>query len=67
MSGILLIVLTGTLYPTFLEVLAGEKISVGAPYFNRTASPLIYRLVFFAWPLCFYHGVKARQRNWLSH
>jgi len=56
MSGILLIVVTGTLYPTFLEVLASEKISVGAPYFNKTTSPLIYMIgilcplaVFLSW------------------
>jgi len=47
LSGILLIVVTGTLYPTFLEAFTGEKISVGAPYFNSTIAPLFYILIFF--------------------
>lgn len=45
LSGILLIVVTGTLYPTFLEALTGDKISVGAPYFNSTIAPLFYILI----------------------
>ena len=32
------IVLTGTLYPLVLETLTGDKISVGAPFFNLSAS-----------------------------
>ncbi|MFT6072249.1 MAG: cytochrome c-type biogenesis protein CcmF [Alphaproteobacteria bacterium] len=47
LSGILLIVVTGTLYPTFLEALTGDKISVGAPYFNSTIAPLFYGLMAF--------------------
>ncbi|MFN0044217.1 MAG: heme lyase CcmF/NrfE family subunit [Alphaproteobacteria bacterium] len=33
-------VFLGTLYPLFLEALGGEKISVGAPYFDATFVPL---------------------------
>ncbi len=44
LSGILLIVVTGTLYPTFLESLTGDRISVGSPYFNSTIAPLFYAL-----------------------
>jgi cytochrome c-type biogenesis protein CcmF len=33
-------VFIGTLYPLALEALSGEKISVGAPYFNLTFIPL---------------------------
>lgn len=33
-------VLTGTLYPLFLEALSGAKISVGAPFFNMTFVPM---------------------------
>ncbi|MCL2714888.1 MAG: heme lyase NrfEFG subunit NrfE, partial [Alphaproteobacteria bacterium] len=33
-------VLFGTLYPLALELLTGEKISVGAPFFNLTFGPL---------------------------
>src|SRR5262252_2724171 len=34
-------VLTGTLYPLALEALTGDKISVGAPFFNLTLAPLL--------------------------
>ena len=34
-------VLTGTLYPLVLESVTGEKISVGAPFFDLTFGPLI--------------------------
>ncbi|SFG48907.1 cytochrome c-type biogenesis protein CcmF [Novosphingobium sp. CF614] len=40
LTVILVIVLAGTLYPLVLEGTTGEKISVGAPYFNATAGPL---------------------------
>src|SRR6202040_2967931 len=33
-------VFIGTLYPLALEVLTGDKISVGAPFFNLTFAPL---------------------------
>jgi cytochrome c-type biogenesis protein CcmF len=38
-------VLVGTLYPLGLEVLTGEKISVGAPFFNLTFGPLFLPLL----------------------
>src|SRR5207244_8153727 len=38
-------VFIGTLYPLLLEALIGEKISVGAPYFNATFGPLLVPLV----------------------
>jgi cytochrome c-type biogenesis protein CcmF len=38
-------VLVGTLYPLALEVLTGEKISVGAPFFNLTFGPLFLPLL----------------------
>ncbi|WP_262271018.1 heme lyase CcmF/NrfE family subunit [Microvirga yunnanensis] len=38
-------VFIGTLYPLALEVLAAEKISVGAPFFNFTFLPLIVPLL----------------------
>src|SRR5262245_8296188 len=34
-------VLIGTLYPLVVEALSGDKISVGAPFFNLTFGPLI--------------------------
>src|SRR6188768_4270618 len=38
-------VLVGTLYPLALEALTGEKISVGAPFFNLTFGPLFIPLL----------------------
>ncbi|MCF2514263.1 heme lyase CcmF/NrfE family subunit [Sphingomonas sp. G124] len=40
LSAILGIVFVGTLYPLIAEASSGEKLSVGAPYFNSVASPL---------------------------
>ncbi len=49
-------VLVGTLYPLALESITGEKISVGAPFFNMTFGPLMMPLLlampfgpFLAW------------------
>ncbi|MGV8935991.1 MAG: heme lyase CcmF/NrfE family subunit [Allorhizobium sp.] len=39
-------VLIGTLYPLLLETLTGEKISVGAPFFNLTFGLLMVPLIF---------------------
>ncbi len=39
-------VFVGTLYPLALEMLTGEKISVGAPFFNLTFGPLFLPLLF---------------------
>jgi cytochrome c-type biogenesis protein CcmF len=38
-------VLVGTLYPLALESITGEKISVGAPFFNLTFAPLFIPLM----------------------
>ena len=38
-------VFVGTLYPLALEALTGEKISVGAPFFNATFGPLFLILL----------------------
>jgi cytochrome c-type biogenesis protein CcmF len=38
-------VFVGTLYPLALEALTGDKISVGAPFFNLTFTPLIVPLL----------------------
>ena len=38
-------VFVGTLYPLALEAITGEKISVGAPFFNYTFVPLIVPLL----------------------
>jgi len=38
-------VLIGTLYPLLVEAVSGDKISVGAPFFNMTFGPLIVPLL----------------------
>ena len=43
-------VFTGTIYPLALEALTGQKISVGAPFFNATFVPLAVPL-FIAMPI----------------
>ena len=45
LSAILGIVLVGTLYPLIAESLTGEKLSVGAPYFNAAAGPIALALM----------------------
>ncbi len=40
-----LTVFVGTLYPLALEALTGDKISVGAPFFNLTFGPLFIALL----------------------
>ena len=39
-------VVIGTLYPVALEALTGDKISVGAPFYNATFAPLFLPLMF---------------------
>ncbi|WP_156254901.1 heme lyase CcmF/NrfE family subunit [Sandarakinorhabdus oryzae] len=53
LSGILVVVLVGTLYPLALEAANGTRLSVGAPYFNSSAGPLalLLLLVMAAGPL----------------
>jgi cytochrome c-type biogenesis protein CcmF len=40
LSVVLGVVFVGTLYPLFVEAISGEKLSVGAPYFDAVAGPL---------------------------
>ena len=39
-------VLVGTVFPLLNEALTGAKVSVGAPYFDRTAAPVMLLLLF---------------------
>ncbi len=47
LSALLGIVLVGTLYPLMVEAASGEKLSVGAPYFNATTVPITLALMVF--------------------
>jgi cytochrome c-type biogenesis protein CcmF len=40
LCSICAVVVVGTMYPPFSDLLLGEKISVGAPFFNATVLPL---------------------------
>ena len=40
------IVLVGTIYPLLAEALTGDRVSVGAPYFNRNTAPVALLLLF---------------------
>jgi len=62
-----LTVFVGTLYPLALEALTGEKISVGAPFFNLTFAPLFIPLMLampfgplMAWKRGDLYGVAQR-------
>jgi cytochrome c-type biogenesis protein CcmF len=45
LSAALGVVFVGTLYPLALEGVTGERISVGAPYFNATFAPIAILLI----------------------
>ncbi len=45
LCSIAAVVFTGTLYPPFAALVAGEQLSVGAPFFNSTVLPLAIPLV----------------------
>ncbi len=40
LCSIAAVVLTGTMYPLFTDLILGDKLSVGAPFFNATVLPL---------------------------
>ena len=46
MMYFLAVVLIGTIYPIFLEVITTEKISVGPPYFNQLIIPFLIPFLF---------------------
>ncbi len=45
-SGLAFAVLFGTLYPLVAEALGGERLSVGAPWFDRVSAPFFAALLF---------------------
>ncbi len=47
MMYFLTVVLIGTIYPIFLEVLTSEKISVGPPFYNKLIIPFLIPFLFF--------------------
>jgi cytochrome c-type biogenesis protein CcmF len=47
-AGLAFAVLFGTLYPLLAEALSGERLSVGAPWFDRVSAPFFAALLFLA-------------------
>ena len=47
MMYFLSVVLIGTIYPIFLEVLASEKISIGPPFYNKLLIPFLIPFLIF--------------------
>ena len=47
MMYFLSVVLIGTIYPIFLEVLINEKISIGPPFFNKYVIPFLAVFLIF--------------------
>mgnify|MGYP005701738205 CR=1 FL=1 len=41
------VVLIGTVYPIFLDVITSEKISVGPPFYNKLLIPFLIPFFFF--------------------
>jgi len=47
MMYFLAVILIGTIYPIFLEVVANEKISVGPPFYNKLLAPFLIPFLIF--------------------
>ncbi|MCD6036003.1 MAG: cytochrome c biosis protein CcmF [Rickettsiales bacterium] len=54
------VVFLGTLYPLFLEVLQGARVSVGPPYYDLTFTPIIVPILFLAF---FTPAISWKQDN----
>ncbi|MEX0630800.1 MAG: cytochrome c-type biogenesis CcmF C-terminal domain-containing protein [Chloroflexota bacterium] len=66
-TGLAFAVLFGTLYPLVAEALSGERLSVGAPWFDRVSAPFFAALIFLAgvgpalpWGAASWEIVRAR-------
>ncbi|MEM9494461.1 MAG: heme lyase CcmF/NrfE family subunit [Pseudomonadota bacterium] len=51
MTAACVTVFLGTFYPLFVDILTGERLSVGAPYFNATFLPLMAVLLLILAPM----------------
>jgi cytochrome c-type biogenesis protein CcmF len=51
MMYFLSVVLIGTIYPIFLEVLSSQKISVGPPFYHKLMIPFLIPFLNSLWPL----------------
>jgi cytochrome c-type biogenesis protein CcmF len=57
------VVLLGTLYPLIVEALSGDRVTVGAPYFNKVAIPMLVAVVALMGigPIVPWRSIKARR------
>ena len=46
MMYFLSVILIGTVYPIFLDVISSEKISVGPPFYNKLIAPFLILFMF---------------------
>ncbi len=61
------VVFIGTLYPLILDLLTGQRITVGPPYFNMTFLPIFGVAMLIAGIGPFLAWKKARQRDVVSY
>tara|TARA_B100000424_G_scaffold256813_1_gene237133 strand:- start:1703 stop:3577 length:1875 start_codon:yes stop_codon:yes gene_type:complete len=66
MMYFLAVVLIGTIYPIFLEVLTSEKISVGPPFFNKLIIPFLVPFLFFMVVGPRFKWIKSDLKNKIS-
>ena len=53
------VVLIGTIYPIFLEVINNQKISIGPPFYNKLIAPFLIPFLFFM--------AFATKIKWINH
>ena len=51
MMYFLSVVLIGTIYPIFLDVISSQKISVGPPFYNKLIIPFLIPFLLSLWQL----------------
>lgn len=71
LCAIAAVILTGTLYPPFVDLLFGVQLSVGAPFFNQTVLPMAIPVILAmgVGPLLTWKRADLRpalQRLWLA-
>ena len=63
MMYFLSVVLIGTIYPIFLEVLASEKISIGPPFYNKLLIPFLIPFLIFMSIGPNFRWIKENKKN----
>ncbi len=63
MMYFLSVVLIGTLYPIFLEVLSNDKISVGPPFYHKLILPFLIPFLIFISTVPYTKWIKSNLKN----